>query len=294
MFRIGLIGSENSHARAFARLFATDNDFSDLQVVAVYGEDRAKSEKIVEEFGHGIVVDHPSEMLGMVDAVMITSRDGKFHLPYALPFLEAGIPMFMDKPFTIEGADAVKLVALAKAHQLPLCGGSSLKCCPDILALAARREELGDAVQTGFVSAPLKINSEYSGFYFYASHLIEICLAVFGWEPEAVTAERKGDTVQALMHYPDFDVVCSYTPESTRYFVHLTALDNVMEFKEIDTKPAYKLEAEKFAEMLRSGKMTYSFDQLMMPVFCMNAVKEAYETGKQVAIRKEPDYNEIN
>ena len=39
MYRIGLIGSENSHARAFAKVFSQDPAFSDLVVTAVCGNE---------------------------------------------------------------------------------------------------------------------------------------------------------------------------------------------------------------------------------------------------------------
>lgn len=288
MYRIGLIGTENSHARAFAKVFAQDTDFSDMRVTAVYGDEGVeKSERIREFFPECAIVDSPARMLGLVDAVMITSRDGKFHYPYAKPFLEAGIPMFVDKPFTANGDEAVLLAGEAKKRCIPLCGGSSLKCCPDVMEMAARRQALGESMRAGFASAPLVINSPYSGFYFYASHLAEICLSVFGWEPESVTALRKRDCVTAIVHYSDFDAVCSYTDGCGRYFVQLTGEKDVLQAKEIDLTPAYRLEAEEFARMVRTGHMPYTYEQLMMPVFFLNAVQEAYETGKTVAVRKE-------
>lgn len=288
MYRIGIIGSENSHARAFAKVFSRDPAFSDLCVTAVCGDEgRENSERVRAFFPECVIVDRPEQMLGLVDAVMITSRDGKFHYPYAKSFLEAGLPMFVDKPFTVNGDEAVQLAAEAKKRGIPLCGGSSLKCCPDVLEFARQREALGVGFRTGFVSAPLQINSGYSGFYFYASHLVEMCLAVFGWEPEAVTALRRNECVTAVFHYSDFDAVCSYTAGCSRYFLQLTGADNVMLAKEIDLDPAYGLEAAEFARMLRSGTMPCTYGQLMMPVFCMNAIEQSYKTGKTVPIRKE-------
>ena len=288
MYRIGLIGTENSHARAFAKVFAQEPDFADMQVTAVYGDEGVeKSEKIREFFPACAIVERPENMLGLVDAVMITSRDGKLHYGYAKPFLEAGIPMFVDKPFTVAGDEAIQLAAEAKKRGIPLCGGSSLKCCPDVLEMAAQRQALGENMRTGFASAPLVIDSPYSGFYFYASHLAEICLAVFGWEPESVTALRKGKCVTAVVHYPGFDAVCSYTDGCGRYFVQLTGAKDVLQAREIDLAPAYRLEAEEFVQMVRTGHMPYTYEQLMMPVFFLNAVQESYETGKTVPIRKE-------
>lgn len=286
-YRIGIIGSENSHARAFAKVFAETPDFQDMKVTAVYGnEGREKSEKVCEFFPEARIVDEPADMLGIVDAVMIISRDGKFHYPYAKLFLGLGIPMFIDKPFTVDPDEARALVALAKEKSVPLCGGSSLKCCPDILRMGKIRRELGEKLQTGFASAPLDPESPYSGFFFYASHLAEMCLEVFGWEPEMVTATNKSGKVTAIVHYPDFDAICAYTPECGRYFVQLTGDKNILEATEVDMSQAYRLETEKFVGMLRSGEMPYSYTQLMEPVFVMNAIKEAYETGKTVRIKR--------
>lgn len=286
-YRIGMIGSENSHARAFAKAFCQEPGFADMQVTAVYGDEGIeKSQRVQEFFPDAVIVETPEQMLGLVDAVMITSRDGVLHYPYAKPFLEAGIPMFVDKPFTVDPDEARALVALAKKNQVRLCGGSSLKCCPDVVKMGNTRQELGETLLTGFTSAPLAPNSPYSGFYFYASHLVELCLAVFGWEPEAVTARNNGGKVTAILHYPMFDAVCAYTPECYRYFVQLTGRGDVLEAVEIDLAPAYYLEAEEFAQMLRTGSMPYSYEQLMEPVFCMNAIEASYKSGKTVRIER--------
>ena len=43
-YRVGILGSENSHAMAFAGIFAKDPGMQDMQIVAIYGdEDRAES-----------------------------------------------------------------------------------------------------------------------------------------------------------------------------------------------------------------------------------------------------------
>lgn len=288
VWRIGIIGSENSHAKAFASIFSQNEAFKDMQITAVHGDEgRESSEAVQAFFPEAVIVEKPEDMLGNVDAVMITSRDGKLHYPYAKPFLEAKIPLFVDKPFTVDPLDALALISLAKENKVPLCGGSTLKCCPDVAEMGKIRQALGKKLISGFVSAPLDFYSPYSGFFFYASHLVEMCLETFGWEPEAVTAHQKDDQVTALLHYPDFDVACAYTPFCDRYFLQLAGRDDVLEAKEVDLTMAFELEAEEFAQMLRTGQMLYSYTQLITPVFCMNAIKESYETKKTVTIAKE-------
>lgn len=103
MFRVGILETENSHAMAFAELLnglspAFSGQFDDFRVVAVGGMDRKASRAVAEKCGVTTIADTPEEMLGRVDAVMITARDGKYHASCARPLIEAGIPLFPDKP----------------------------------------------------------------------------------------------------------------------------------------------------------------------------------------------------
>ena len=51
------------------------------------------------------VVDTPEEMIGQVDAVIIATDNGNEHVERCRPFVEAGIPMFVDKPLVNKEED---------------------------------------------------------------------------------------------------------------------------------------------------------------------------------------------
>lgn len=141
MFRVGIIGSENSHAMAFSEIFNLNNKehYPDIQVAAVYGENQAASEAVRDRCGAEIMA--PEEMLGKVNAVMVTSRDGALHAKYARPFIQAGIPAFVDKPLTRDVDEAMDLMRLAKRKGVPIVGGSSLKYPEDLQELKAWKTE---------------------------------------------------------------------------------------------------------------------------------------------------------
>jgi len=118
MYRIAILGTENSHAMTFAKymnLPGADGKkpFPDMEVVGVYG-DEASAGAIVKEAGVAHAAQSPDEFLGKVDAVMVTARWGSRHVPYAMPYAEAGLPLFMDKPFTSDSAQAKEFIALLK------------------------------------------------------------------------------------------------------------------------------------------------------------------------------------
>ena len=71
------------------------------------------------------IVDSIEELLPKVDAVLLESLDGRPHLQQARPVIEAGKPIFIDKPLAASLADAVEIFRLAKEHGVP-CFSSSL------------------------------------------------------------------------------------------------------------------------------------------------------------------------
>lgn len=285
MFRIGIIGTENSHAKKFATIFRDEPDFADMKIVAVGGHYPESSQKISEDFGIENIVDKPEDMLGKVDAVIITARDGIYHADFARPFIEEGIPMFMDKPFTVDPMEAVALVRAAKKRGVKMVGGSTIRCSYDTMMLANEVKLKGADVKGGTVAAPIMMESPYSGFFFYASHLTEASLNIFGYDPKCVTAFRKGNDVTAYVEYDRYAVTNNFNDNCMSYFGQVFSKDGIYSRK-IEYSLASKVMATDFANMLRYGIMSESYENLIYPVFYMNAVKKSFETGKTVEIEK--------
>ena len=292
-FRIGIVGTENSHAFGFSGIFNQKGEngefiYPDCHVTLVYGCDAEANARVVNEFGADAVANSIEEMVQSVDAVMITARDGKFHAEFARPFIEAGIPAFIDKPFTCDVQEAVELVRLAKEKGVPLVGGSSLKYADGIQELKKIRDEAVDNVKTGMVSAPLSMHNDYSGFWFYASHLAEMCMEIFGWNPKSVTAIENHDSVSAIVDYDNYAITCNFVNHCYESYSGIVFSDKA-HIKEISLDNILRYECDAFVEMLRTGKMSHSYHELIAPVFFLEAVKRSYETNKKAEI----EYTEI-
>lgn len=59
---------------------------------------RERAEHIAKATNIPTVYDSPEEMIGNVDAVIVATDDGNEHVARCKPFVDAGIPMFVDKP----------------------------------------------------------------------------------------------------------------------------------------------------------------------------------------------------
>lgn len=293
-FKIGVIGTENSHAKDFTSFFNKPNQdggyfYPDCHVTYVFGHYPEENEKLVKEFNADMVAPNIEKMVKSVDAVMITARDGKFHAEFARPFIEGGIPAFIDKPFTCNVKEGVDLVKLAKEKGVCICGGSSLKYSQDIQDLKAKVQEWGDKTRGGFISAPLDFNSEYSGFWFYASHATEMCLETFGWKPKSVYATEHNGSVQAIVEYENFSVTCMFINQNNASYTAIAFGTGETERKVVSLNNVFRLECDTFVKMLRNEKMSQSYEELIAPVLFMDAIIRSYESGKKVYI----EYEEI-
>lgn len=280
MIRIGIIGSENSHATAFSEIFNNVGKYPDMRVVGIYGEDPAESKKIFDKCSLEFIARDARDMLGRVDAVMVTSRDGSLHARYARPFLEAGLPAFIDKPFTSDGPEAAALLDLARESGSPVMGGSSVKLTPDVQAIKARARAMreGGKLIGGHAWAPVNMVNPYGNFYFYSAHLVENALAIFGYAPARVSAIARAKGVFAVLEYEDVCVHLSFLEGNYRYGV--TLLSDEVETRDISLDGCYEIEVSHFAHMLRTGQSPQTREELAAPVFVLNAIERAYATGK--------------
>src|SRR2546422_4180597 len=136
--RAGMIGLDTSHVPAFAKIFNNPNatgDLAGIKVVVGYpgGTEIPASRDRVKGFteqlrGMGIeILDSIPKLLEKVDVVLLESVDGRIHLQEAIPVIEAGKPLFIDKPVAGSLADAIVIYELAKKHNLPCFSSSSVR-----------------------------------------------------------------------------------------------------------------------------------------------------------------------
>ncbi len=275
MFKVGIIGSENSHAAAFSEIFNLSGTYDDVRVTAIWGEDMEASRKIAEKCHVEIV--KPMDMLHQVDAVMVTSRNGALHWGYVRPFIEAGKPAFVDKPLANDYAEAKSIIDLAAEKRVPLVGGSSLKLIADTLALkeAADEARAKGELLGGNVYAPVSLDNPYGGFYFYSSHLIEIALTIFGYDPVAVNAVRTQAGVAVLLEYASYAVTLNYTESAYNYGGVVLTKGGAIG-REINMGDAYAREVASFVNMLRTGESDVPARHLALPVRVLNAIEASY------------------
>jgi hypothetical protein len=201
--RIGMIGLDTSHVPAFTRIFnrpQAEGDLAAMKVVVGYpgGTDLPASRDRVAGFteqlrGMGVeIVETIPELLERVDLVMLQSVDGRIHLQEAIPAIQAGKPLWIDKPLAGSLVEAIMIYELARKHDVPCFSSSSLRFGPGIQAVL-KNDEIG-TIRGASTWGPCSYSTGTPDLFFYGIHGIEPLFTLMGTGCETVTRIQTPDT----------------------------------------------------------------------------------------------------
>ena len=179
MLKIGMVGAENSHTAAIAKVLNIDKNIRGVRATHVWGETPAFARAAAEKGQIPTIVRRPEEMIGEVDAIVVDHRHGKFHLPAVMPFLETKVPLFIDKPFCYRRAEGRRFLARARELGVPVCSFSTLPKQASFRKLVGEVRKLG-AIQTVVSTGPCDIKSKWGGIFFYGIHQVDMLLRLDG------------------------------------------------------------------------------------------------------------------
>ncbi|HVX44019.1 MAG TPA: Gfo/Idh/MocA family oxidoreductase [Mycobacteriales bacterium] len=178
--RIGIIGTENSHADHYVRHFNTERRFGSHGVTALSGGDSDRNRDLAAQGGIEQIVAEPSDLIGKVDAAIVCSRDGAKHPEQARPLLAARLPVLIDKPLACDVAGAQSVLSTAREARVPVASFSALRLAEETRRIATGLPDVPELVA---VAGPADRTSEYGGLFFYGIHVVELALALAPGRP---------------------------------------------------------------------------------------------------------------
>jgi predicted dehydrogenase len=196
--RVGVIGLDSYHSVAFAQLFnhpLAEGDLAGIRIVAAVAagspdiaESAESLPKWLEQIGaYDVeVVESIDALLPRVDAVMITSLDGRPHLEQARPVLAAGKPLFIDRPLAASLDDALRIFACAAEHGTPMFSCSQHRFSPGFIGMREHPEVgrvLGCDVYGGCPTEP-----HHPELFWHSIHGIETLYTIM--RPGCVSVTR--------------------------------------------------------------------------------------------------------
>jgi len=244
------------------------------------------------------------ELLVDIDAVFIADSssptDGSDHLELARPFLENGIPCFVDKPFAQTMADAQEMIKLAKANNTALMNASLLAHTNTEKAFRRRFEEIGE---------PGLLVVKGVGFHRAAvGHGIAAAQGLFGYGVESV--EVMGARPQSgqkhwnqsaadfyvehlLMHYPDgrqamvMNTCNDWYPRTSEFYCSAYSKLGVLHAPGIGNREFLSggtAIVNLFRQMIETDKPPIPYGQILELVAITEAACLAQEIGQRTAL----------
>ena len=83
-------------------------------VTHVWTQNRKLSQHISRTTFIKYIVEHYTDMIGEVDCILLARDDAELHFEMAKPFIEAGIPIYIDKPLALSVREGRKLLDMQK------------------------------------------------------------------------------------------------------------------------------------------------------------------------------------
>jgi len=140
-------------------------------VTHIWTQDIKQSRKIASATNIVNIVNHYEEMIGYVDGIILARDDYENHLTLARPFINAGIPIFIDKPLATRKEKAIEILELQK-YQGQIFSSSTLAFDPRVIKA---KEELKKIGEIRFVQGNAPGIWEN-----YSIHLIDCFIKIFG------------------------------------------------------------------------------------------------------------------
>ncbi|HET8735971.1 MAG TPA: Gfo/Idh/MocA family oxidoreductase [Pricia sp.] len=284
-FAIGIIGAENSHTAGFGKLFNVEKAFPGMEVKYVWGETDAFAKKAMKAGSIPNQVDDPNDMLGKIDGLIVDHRHGKFHLEPAIPFIEAGVPTFIDKPFCYRAKEGKEFLALARKLGTPVTSFSSIANSYDTFDIMEQLKNMGEIDQV-VRYGPVDLDSEYGGVFFYGPHTVQPLLYLFGPTVERVRIQKNGDNSTASLVFEDgLMATLIFTTKKYGWKTYVETEEGV---RELTSRAEDKKPAKNYVDMVRmfqTGEEPRSHESIIQCVAVLEALEKsvASEQWEKVA-----------
>ena len=249
------------------------------KVTMVYCDDRKDAEHVARLSLVPEVAGSPEEMIGKVDAVIIATDIGSEHVRRAAPFIEAGVPLFIDKPLC-DNLEDLAFFKNAIEKGAPVISSSSMRYAKEIAPyFHGNHHEVG---LLRFISMTMPKKWET-----YGIHALEALFAVTG--PGYLSIRNTGSekrNICHLKHRLGFDAVIAkcydmmYDP-----VISLSGTKGCLDITLKDSYSAFRNQLTAVVAYLRTGvpPMPFSETEELMKLVA-GGIESRNRNGEEIFI----------
>lgn len=242
-------------------------------VTHIWTQEQKISESIAKTTGIEHIDANPEDMTGKVDAVLLSRDDPENHVQLAKPFIEAGIPIFIDKPLAISYEDLEYFAEQNNKGRL-IMSCSSMRYSNECRTAKTEAAALG---KIELVTATGK-----KDWVKYGVHLLEAVVALLD-DPKPAYVKNVGKTHKDVVHI-EYDngvqvVISVFSDIAPTFQITLFGQNG---WKLVDIRNSYSMFRDNIIEFIRSvqeGRSRLEFEKTKNIIRTLIAGKESLEQG---------------
>jgi predicted dehydrogenase len=251
------------------------------QVTHVWCDDPAESVKVSKASFVANVVERPEDVIGEVDAVVIATDKGWEHVDRARPFIEAGLPVFIDKPLCDREDHLRQFVAWSREGRHFL-STSAMRYAREFCEARTRMAEAVGEPRVMTITTP----KSWERYGIHALEGVYPLLAPGGWLWATNTGTEKANIVH-VRHQSGVDVVLAAVADMYGAFGKLNIYGTIGSLAApfVDTFFAFKTQLEAFIGYLRTGNPPVPFEETVeLMKIIIAGIRSREESGRKVLL----------
>lgn len=251
------------------------------RVTHVWTDDPADAPKVAKASRVPHVVARPEDVIGQVDAVFVATDKGHEHVERCRPFVEAGLPIFVDKPMVDNEADLKTFVKWVD-QGAAILSSSCMRYCKEFAPFRMSTHNLG-SLRYASITTPKTWER-------YGIHALEGLYPILG--PGFVSARNIGTLDRNIVHLKhrtgtDAIVVANADMYGSFGCLQLCGTAGHAEAALSDSFYSFKAQLATFIDFLQTGVRPFPFEEtveLMKIVIAGTLSRE--QGGREIALEE--------
>ena len=251
----------------------------DANVTHVWTDDPADAAMIAKASLVPNVVDRPEDVIGQVEAVFIPTDIGYQHVERCRPFVEAGLPIFVDKPLTDNAEDLKQFIAWVEGGK-PIMSSSCMRYCKEFGPYRISTNNLG-ALRYVSMTTPKSWES-------YGIHALEGMYPIVG--PGFISARNTGTPERNVVHLKhergiDVNIIATSDMSGAFGLLQLCGTKESAQLAFRDNFYAFKTQLLAFVEFVRTGVRPFPFEETIeLMKLVIAGIRSREEGGREVLL----------
>jgi predicted dehydrogenase len=217
------------------------------EVTHVWTDDPADAQQVAKVAMIDNIAAKAEDVIGHVDAVLVATDKGEEHVARCRAFIDAGIPVFVDKPLCNNRHDLAVFSDWADQGK-PFISSSAMRFAKEFAPYHRATHELGRLRYVNFTMA--------KSWETYGIHALEAVYPIVG--PGFISVQNTGDADRNIVHLHhrdgvDINLVNIYDLAGGAGMMTLAGTHGGAQLKMADSYGAFKAQLMSFVDYLRTG-----------------------------------------